>query len=292
MSYHSFKRVLGETSLERKCRFLFGGCLLFLITGSFWWTGSRNEELVYAQGRRNDGRAKIDKVMIQSHWKYFKVPRSEQSFIDQLAKTLQSDRKYTTRILKPEATDKENQPQNDFEEAVLERFVREPIPDTAALNGPPEYAEQLLRDKQEYRYFQPIRLREECMECHAGISRHLVLGAAGLPSPPPPVKGELMAVVEIILPDAETQKALNWNRAILISTAIITVFMAMLASYVIVRYVIVKPLKHLRDVSEQVSRGNIEARAEIHTADEFEELGTAFNKMLRHLSAARMSCAR
>ena len=77
------------------------------------------------------------------------------------------------------------------------------------------------------------------------------------------------------------------NRAIFITTAIVTVFMAMMASYVIVRYVIVKPLKHLRNVSDEVSRGNIEARAEIHTGDEFEELGTAFNKMLRHLVAVQ-----
>ena len=47
MSYRSFKRVLGETSLERKCRFLFGACLLLLITASFWWYGKRTEQLVY-----------------------------------------------------------------------------------------------------------------------------------------------------------------------------------------------------------------------------------------------------
>ena len=68
MSYNSFKRVLGETSLERKCRFLFGACLLVLITGSFWWYGSRTEELVYAKsratgrahGRRGDAPAALD----------------------------------------------------------------------------------------------------------------------------------------------------------------------------------------------------------------------------------------
>ena len=32
MSYRTIKRLLGETSLERKCRFLFGGALLLLIT--------------------------------------------------------------------------------------------------------------------------------------------------------------------------------------------------------------------------------------------------------------------
>ena len=57
----------------------------------------------------------------------------------------------------------------------------------------------------------------------------------------------------------------------------------MVASYVIVRYVIVKPLRHLRDVSDAISRGNIALRAEIHTGDEFEELAVAFNRMLRHL---------
>ena len=62
-----------------------------------------------------------------------------------------------------------------------------------------------------------------------------------------------------------------------------TVFLSMIASYVIVRYVIVKPLKHLRDTSDEISRGNMEARAEIHTADEFEDVAVAFNRMVRHL---------
>ncbi|MBM4022105.1 MAG: HAMP domain-containing protein, partial [Planctomycetes bacterium] len=86
-----------------------------------------------------------------------------------------------------------------------------------------------------------------------------------------------------VMPDAATRKAINWNRALLLATAIITVFLAMLAAYAIVRYVIVKPLEHLREVSDEVRRGNVDARAEIHTADEFEELGVAFNRMLRGL---------
>src|SRR4029077_15743169 len=36
-----------------------------------------------------------------------------------------------------------------------------------------------------------------------------------------------------------------------------------------------------------VSRGHVEQRADIHTGDEFEELGVAFNRMLRHLIAAQ-----
>src|SRR6266404_2144057 len=49
MSYRAFKRLLGETSLERKCRFLFGGFILLLITASFWWYASKTEHLAYDQ---------------------------------------------------------------------------------------------------------------------------------------------------------------------------------------------------------------------------------------------------
>ena len=44
-------------------------------------------------------------------------------------------------------------------------------------------------------------------------------------------------------------REINQNRAILISAALVTAILAMVASYAIVRYVIVKPVKHLRDVS-------------------------------------------
>ena len=52
MSYRSIKRVLGETSLERKCLFLFGICLLTLITLVFWWYSSQTDELVLDATRR------------------------------------------------------------------------------------------------------------------------------------------------------------------------------------------------------------------------------------------------
>src|SRR6266436_2675138 len=49
MSYRAFKRLLGETSLERKCRFLFGAATLLLITASFWWYARQTEGLAYDQ---------------------------------------------------------------------------------------------------------------------------------------------------------------------------------------------------------------------------------------------------
>src|SRR6516225_6429125 len=51
MSYRSFKRLFGETSLERKCRFFFGVVTLLLITGSFWWYAWSTEDVAYDQAK-------------------------------------------------------------------------------------------------------------------------------------------------------------------------------------------------------------------------------------------------
>src|SRR3990170_5426648 len=51
MSYRTFKRVLGETSLERKCRWWFGISLIVLLSLSFTWYGRRTNHIVYDLNR-------------------------------------------------------------------------------------------------------------------------------------------------------------------------------------------------------------------------------------------------
>ena len=63
----------------------------------------------------------------------------------------------------------------------------------------------------------------------------------------------------------------------------------MTGSYLIIRYVIVKPVKHLKEVSDAIAAGQLNVRAEIQTGDEFEDLSHAFNRMLRNLMDARSS---
>jgi two-component system sensor histidine kinase BarA len=83
----------------------------------------------------------------------------------------------------------------------------------------------------------------------------------------------------------QTTTAINANRAMLITAALITAIVAMFSSYTIVRYVIVKPVKHLRDVSDAIAAGRLNIRSKIETGDEFEELSHAFNRMLHNLVA-------
>ncbi|MEX2187739.1 MAG: ATP-binding protein [Pirellulales bacterium] len=289
MSYRGFKRVLGETSLERKCRFLFGACLLMLITASFVWYGRRNEQLVYEQSRVR-GDVTISEAVFFTHLVAFETDISR-PVAEELREPLRS-RPYEARYIRaPENIPSsvptqlgrrpaDFMPRDDMERELVRRFN---VIGKQRLTSPRqdyEYAERRFEDTREYQYYRPIYAAKSCVDCHKSV-------VAGYSENPGFAVGDLMAVAVVQFSDEETHHALSLNRAILYATAIITVFLAMLVLYLVVRYVIVKPLKHLREVADEVSRGNLVVRAEIHTADEFEEVGAAFNRMLRHLIAAQ-----
>lgn len=290
MSYQSIKRVLGETNLERKCRFLFGGCLLLLITTSFWWYGSQTEKLVNQQNRTT-GRLLVDQVMLIKHWGELETNESFKPVVRNLTEKL-SKQKYDWRFIQPNASDASpGAPFDEFEWSVLDQFqkTKAPPPETDVR----EFRERLVASRKEYQYFQPVYADESCLlVCHklppggTGIDLTgggVALGARGAGNSPLSA-GDLMAVVKVSIPNEPTQRAINWNRAVLLTTAIITVCLAMIASYIIVRYVIVKPLRHLTEVSDAITHGNVSLRADIQTGDEFEALAVAFNRMLRHLT--------
>ncbi|HTQ40120.1 MAG TPA: HAMP domain-containing sensor histidine kinase [Pirellulales bacterium] len=289
MSYRGVKRVLGETRLELKCLALFAVCLLTLIGGSFWWYGSRTEGIVISKAR-NTGRDSVHAAILQEHWKAFDEEKFRE--LDASIGRNSQTQTYSYSFISPFPTVAKWQPRDEYDASVLEQFpttipLEANTTDKSHSNSDLQEAEispleRLLPDEKGeylYQYYQPVySTARTCTDCHDQSAKMISLGLQATPMR----EGDLIAVTKIEMPDA-TQKALNENRAIFLATAVFTVFLAMCAAYAIVRYVIVKPLKHLRDISDEIARGNMEARAEIHTADEFEELGMAFNKMVRHL---------
>ena len=132
---------------------------------------------------------------------------------------------------------------------------------------------------QELFYYQPVYWKESCVTCHVAEGGTFVPKSQ---EPRPELRGPLR-VIKVTIPGEEAQIAITKSRAILLSTAIVTVFLSVITLYLVVRYVIVKPLNHLRYVSDEISRGNTTLRADIQTNDEFEDLAASFNRMLRHL---------
>jgi signal transduction histidine kinase len=159
---------------------------------------------------------------------------------------------------------------------------------TAVQDDLPVRAERRIqtdRAGKEYHYFEPVYWGTNCRACHldtVGVGAEAASGGNLLDGAEDP-----FVVVKVVFPYGETQAAINRARAILIAVAIFTVFVAMIALYVIVRYVIVRPLKHLREVTDSIIQGDSEQRANIRTNDEFEDLAESFNRMLRHLTEAQ-----
>src|SRR5262249_28772845 len=127
MSYRAFKHLLGETSLERKCRFLFGAGILLLLTASFWWYANRTEELAYKQAA-NIGRLLANeslkdeyvKRILKAHkQEYQDLERVEQLCRENMSKSLPS---YYSDIIIP-GTHHHLEP---YEEDFLKQFQNDP----------------------------------------------------------------------------------------------------------------------------------------------------------------------
>ncbi len=300
MSYQSFKRVLGETKLELKSLILFGTCLLVVIAGSFYWYGSRTEQQINKQNRFM-ARGLVRSIIATYHWQQLDPSIPFRKVVPQISEEMEQE-KYSASFIRPNFTEDSTEPQDtdrqptgpkprgaqdEFERQLLDEFSRIVASSEGNKDAPPPSRDRRSPEN-EYQYYQPIFATKSCIACHnAYRGSSEALGGVQTAIREPVELGDLIAVIQIVIPDKETQTDLAWNNAILWATAIVTVFISVLAMYFIIRYIVVKPLKHLRDVSDEISHGNTNLRADIHTGDEFEELGNAFNRMLRHLVDAQ-----
>lgn len=289
MSYRTFKNLLGETSLERKCRFIFGGGILLLVTISFSWYGQKTESLVIGQ-KTEAARVRVDQVLTNIHIKDIIGPGLD-TFVEEMSGApapLNREPSFEWHVLDPnDPNNRDAQPRDEFEREAIKRFLdvaarTAPARENGQLppaDRPPLFEARIAPGRSSYQYVEAVFLKPSCVTigCHDsmrtdGRGKFVQVRA-----------GDLSRAIVVKLPMIQTNKAIHHNRAILIAAALVTAIVAMFASYVIVRYVIAKPVKHLRDVSDAIAAGKLTIRSQIQTGDEFEELSHAFNRMLHNL---------
>ncbi len=263
MSYRTFKKLLGENSLERKCRILFGLALMVLITGSFYFYAYLNLQILRSQNRQR-AELLIAQNLQMTHWEKTAEPDAV-PVIKGLASGLKPTdlREYAWKFIPVDIADPTRRPAEQFEYEALKKILNQNEPFVV-------YEDASTR---RYHYFKPIIAQEQCLNCHK----------SGNVPPKVDHADEVMVVAETTFNLDEMQRDIAKNNAILMVMAMVTTCLAMFAAYSIVRYVIVKPVMHLKDVSDAIARGELDQRADIRTGDEFQELSHAFNRMLRHL---------
>ena len=263
MSYRAFKRLFGETNLERKCRFLFGAGILLLITLSYWFYAYQTEHLAYDQATATC-RLLTASLLAEKHAGVLDGQPIGNVFRDVIPTEKGKEEHYRYQYLFL----KENTSELDPYERELFKEFRNPDPDRIE-------DRRLKATDQVLLYYAPLRAGKSCLHCHQELAEKK--GHATV------AENDLLGIIRIRMPTKVIEEGVHWNRAILMATALGTVILIMIGSWIIVRYIIVKPVKHLKDVSDAISAGELNVRSEIQTGDEFEDLSHAFNRMLRTL---------
>ena len=172
----------------------------------------------------------------------------------------------TARLIRTAGPRKTPEDQLDpFEIELIERLSR------AADDSAPT---SRTDDEGNYIYDQPLRIETSCINCHPQEDHRSSFGL-----------GSLQGLIRVELSDPPSKRQITRFWAMLLAAAIVTAFVGLVSFYAMIRLIIIRPLRQLREVSESISRGDITKRAQLETGDEFEALGTAFNRMMQHLIA-------
>ena len=281
MSFRGLKRMLGESSLERKTRWLLGAGVFTLMVLSFGFYARQTEDLAFDQFTQT-GRALVTPFIARLH-----VRGELREGMDEFTRITEEKwpsklRGYKYQLIRPTIPKPENQPSSE-DLAVLAEFKDQPDATELTREVPSEQA---------YFYYGAVRAGHSCVACH----RDSVRMAQSLgPDLAPPTSqadaalnpGDLMAVVSVRLSTDSLEAGLHTNRAILIAFAVGTTILILAGSYAVIRFVIVRPVKHLKSVADAIAAGQLNVRSEIQSGDEFEDLSDAFNRMLRNLVTAQ-----
>jgi len=282
MSYRAFKRLLGETSLERKCRFLFGSGVVVLITASFWLYAYQTELLAYEQAVASC-RLLVTPSLAQEHLNAvkddlitFKVELQQTALVrkwgtlDNVVLREPGRESQYHFLREKKLPDEEDRKKDNFDDSYERELYNEFKRDETKI----EDSRFRPADRVIF-YYAPIRAAKSCLSCHQKLAKELNQDTVS--------ENDLLAMVRIRMPTKTIEEGVHRNRALLITAAIVTAILIMVGSWMIVRYIIVKPVKHLKEVSDAISAGELNVRSEIQTGDEFEDLSHAFNRMLRSL---------
>ncbi|HED53517.1 MAG TPA: HAMP domain-containing histidine kinase, partial [Phycisphaerales bacterium] len=103
----------------------------------------------------------------------------------------------------------------------------------------------------------------------------------------PPRQSVLSGVIVLDRRSSEAARILIFNVIYLVGAGAAVLALAVLVFYLITSILILEPVRQLKQTAELVGQGELGARSQIVTGDEFEELGLSFNSMLEHIQQSQ-----
>ncbi len=147
----------------------------------------------------------------------------------------------------------------------LRAFVRNVDQDLAVIGDEDD------RGQTVYRCFRAVRVEPTCASCHG---------------PPAPVErqfqqGQLVGMIDVTVPGpAGTNWLVWWTRVSFLVGVVLAGIVASVVFAVIAQRLILRPVHHLRTVTDRAAEGDLDVRSKIQSGDEMQRLGESFNDML------------
>ena len=260
---------LSPLSLAEKCRLAFGAAVVFVLALAlllpYVWMGQLTRKTLLDSGK---ARAQ----MLQNrHFQIDQAGEAALAALDSTGGVMDANNPQMRWIRFAEENQQQFAQLTDEQKEMIESLKAEEDRDDGILLG--------KKDSASYgSYVRIFRANDKCISCHNPQ------GSAGAFSLNEPIGA---AVIQSRRAASEIGKTVLINRVCILVAGLIAGAGAVVAFYMITQRVILRPIRQLRALANNVAEGNLDIRSSIKTRDEYEKLASAFNHMLDGLQAAQ-----
>jgi len=253
-------------SLAKKCRIAFGAAVIFILTLAlllpYIWMGQLTKKALL-----DTGRAKSE-VLFRSHFQLSKPSDSGLAVLDNSGVVMDANNVELRWIRFSKGYENHLEALSQKQKQTIESLKTADRDDKIYL---------LRKDgKPVSNYVRIFRATDSCLGCHnqQGSARAFS-------------RNESIGAVIVAQPAGELGKTIFINRLWIIVAGLIGGTGAIVAFYVITQRVILRPIRQLRSLANNVAEGNLDIRSSIKTGDEYQKLSDSFNHMLDQLQAGQ-----
>lgn len=258
---------LTPISLAKKCRLAFGGAVVFILALAlllpYIWMGQ-----LAKKASLDAGRAKAE-TLLADHFQTKLAVKAAPVALDNTGGPLDVNSPQLRWFRFTKENEKQFQQLTKKAGELIESVKAEDRRDDDIIF---ERIDGILRSS----YVKVFRATDKCISCHNPQGPANAFG-----------QNEPIGVAVIQRSADEITKMLLVNRVMIIVAGLIAGAGAIVAFYMITQRVILRPIRQLRALANNVAEGNLDIRSAIQTGDEFEKLANAFNHMLDGLQASQ-----
>jgi len=270
---------LSPLSLAKKCRLTFGAAVVFILTIAlllpYIWMGQLIKKNLLDTGRARS------QEMLERHFQLKHPAQTTLPVLDNTGLPVDVNDpdirwiRFTKDDEGPRLAGPQNKPAYNELTEQTSQLIESLKADQARNDN------ILLRKKDgilQSNYVRIFRATDNCINCHNPQ------GSASAFSLNEPIGTVLIRSRGI---GSEISKTIFINRVWVIVAGLIGGIGAIVVFYWITQRVILRPIRQLRAIANNVTEGNLDIRSAIKTGDEYEKLANAFNNMLDGLQATQ-----